>query len=49
MPGDTDNYEDGHDDVDNCIRTINLYDDDNDEDDDDDDDDDDDYVGYILR
>ena len=36
--GDTDNYEDDHDDDDNCIHTINLYDDDND---------DDDVVGYI--
>ena len=47
--GDTDNYEDDHDDDDNCIHTINLYDDDNDDDDDDDDGDDDDdvFVGYI--
>ena len=36
MTGDTDNYEDGHDDDESCIHTINLYDDDNDDDDDDD-------------
>ena len=55
--GDTDNYEDDHDYDDNCIHTINLYDDDNGDDDDDDDDDDGDddgddddddvFVGYI--